>query len=197
MSKQNDDETTTEDPTLPPPADFDLDAWFGGVRSTIRSCTIYQRGDVLAEIEEAERRLQLATADDAEEYGIEDAGSPDALNERIEDLYQVLLDSGVTFRVEARSSDWLADVEKEWKRHRDTNGMNDQEKLAVVHHHQLAGSILEPAGVTAEHLARLEATSGAQYRKLLGTFFAACSQAPTVTAPTSPSSSARRGGRGR
>lgn len=189
---------TTTDPDLPPPADFNLDAWMSGVRSTVRSCTIYQRGDLLAEIEDVERRLQLASADDADEYGLEDAdGGAEALNARLDDLYQQLLASGVTFKVEGRSADWLKAKDKELTRHRLTNGMSDEQKAAVVTRHQLADAIIQPTGVTVEHLERLDDVAGAQYRKLVATFFTACSQAPVVSAPTSPSSSGRRGGRGR
>ena len=204
MNTEHHDETSLTDiapveAELPPPEDFDIDGFMSGMRSTVRSATIYQRGDLLAEIEDTERRLQLVEADDAAEYALEDAtgGSAEALNARLDDLYQQLLDSGVTFKVEGRSVDWLTGVEKEVKRSAATHGMSEDDKSAAVTRHQLARSIVSPEGVTVAHLERLDEVSGAQYRKLVSTFFSACSQAPTVTSPTSPSSSARRGGRGR
>lgn len=185
-------------PDLPLPENFNLDEWISGVRSTVRSCTIYQRADLLAELEDLERRLQLVEAEDAEEFGIEDAAdSAEALNARIDQVYKQLLDSAVTFKVEGRSADWLKAKEKEIVRHSMTHGTNDEQKAQVVTRHQLADAIIQPAGITAEHLEVLEEVAGAQYRRLVATFFAACSQAPTVSAPTSPSSSAKRGGRGR
>ncbi|MGC0144943.1 hypothetical protein [Pseudactinotalea sp. Z1732] len=191
--------TPPEAPDLPPPADFDLGAWFSGVRPTERSINITQRGDLLADIEATERQLQLAEADDAAEYGIEDTGtnSKEALNARLDDLYRAYLDSTVTFRVQGRSVDWLTTVEKDIKNGPETRGMSKDDKTAEVTRHQLARSIVQPEGVTVEHLAMLEEASGAQYRALVGKFFEACSQAPVVSAPTSPSSSANRRGRGR
>lgn len=196
MSTEN---TEHAEPDLPPAEDFNLDDWFQGVRSTERSINITQRGDLLADIEATERQLQLAEADDAAEYGIEDSGtnSKEALNARLDDLYRQYLDSTITFRVQGRSVDWLTSVEKEVKDSLETRGMNKDDKTAAFTRHQVARSIVQPAGVTAEHLAHLEQVNGAQYRALVGKFFEACSKAPTVSAPTSPSSSARRGGRGR
>lgn len=195
------DETQPEEqhePNLPPPEDFDLDAWMSGVRSTVRSVTIYQRGDLLAEIEDIERRLQLAEAPDAAEFGIEDdGGGPEALNDRLDALYRTLLDSGVTFKVEARSNDWLDDIYNSVTQASEGRSLTKEERLAVANKRQLAGAIIQPQGVTYEHLDRLEKVSGAQYRKLLAAFFQANSAAPVVTAPTSPASSARHGGRGR
>lgn len=185
------------EPDLPPPADFDLAAWFRGVRSTVRSCTIYQRGDLLAEIEDAERQLTLLEADDAGEYTMEETGSKEALNARIEALYQELLASGVTFRVEARSPDWIKAKEKEVTTSGEAHGMSKDDKARLSAMHQLADAIIEPKGVTVEFLEQLAEVSFPQYAKLFSTYNQACSQAPVVSAPTSPSSSANRRGRGR
>lgn len=195
----SDEKQPTEyEPDLPPPEDFDLDAWMSGVRSTVRSVTIYQRGDLLAEIEDTERRLQLAESPDAADFGLEDSGGDkDGLNERLDDLYRALLDSGVTFKVEARSNDWLNDIYNSVTQASEGRSLTKEERLAIANKRQLAGAIIQPQGVTYEHLDRLEEVSGAQYRKLLAAFFQANSQAPVVTAPTSPASSGRSVGRGR
>lgn len=185
------------EPDLPPPADFDLDAWFSGVRSTVRSCTIYQRGDLLAEIEDAERQLTLLEADDADEYSMAETGSKESLNARIETMYQELVASGATFRIEARSPDWIKAKEKEVTTSAEAHGMSKEDKARLSVMHQLAGAIIEPKGVTVEFLERLAEVSFPQYAKLVSTYNQACLQAPVVSAPTSPSSSAKRGGRGR
>lgn len=193
----NNEHETPAEPDLPPPGDFNPDEWFAGIRSTERSATLYQRGDLLADIEETERALSLVEADDAAEYSMDDTGSKESLNARLDGLYQQLMDSGVTFRVQGRSAEWLKAVEKEITKSPATNGMSKDDKTAAVTREQLARSIVQPENITVGHLERLDEESGAQYRKLVGAFFQACSQAPTVPAPTSPSSSARRGGRGR
>ena len=188
----------TPEPVLPLPEDFDLDAWMSGVRSTVRSVTIYQRGDLLAEIEETERQIQLAGAPDAEEFGMEDAGAgAEVLNARLDAAYKALLASGVTFKVEARSNDWLEDIHSSVTQASEGRSLTKEERLSIANMRQLAGAIIEPQGVTYEHLKGLEQASGAQYRKLLAAFFQANAVAPVVTAPTSPASSARHGGRGR
>ena len=185
------------EPDLPLPEGFDLNAWFSGIRKTIRSCNVYARGDLLADIEDTERRLQLVEADDADEYSMADAGSKDALNARLDAMYKELLASGVTFRIEARSPDWIKAKEKEVTTSSESHGLSKDDKARLSTMHQLADAIIEPAGVTVEHLQMLESESFPQYAKLFSTYNQACSQAPVVSAPTSPSSSASRRGRGR
>jgi hypothetical protein len=188
------------EPDLPPPADFDLDSWVQGVRSTIRSVNVYQRADLLGEIDSLEQQLQVARATEAsgaDESGMEDNLSSEELEARLFDLQQTFVDSGVTFRIEGRSETWLNRVKKEWENHSDTHGKSKDEKSVYVQLHQLAGAIIQPAGVTYEHLAALRESSEPQIRRLLVTFAMANNQAPSVTVPTSPASSATRRGRRR
>lgn len=188
---------TPEEVDLPLPEDFDLDSWMQGLRPTVRAYTIYQRADLLAELEDLEKQLQLVEAPDADEYTMADDRSTEELNTRINALYQQLLDSRVTFKVEARSAEWLKEKGLEVKRMKGYSALSKDDKAAMVTRHQLADAVVQPKGITVEHLERLEEVAGAQYRGLVATFFDACTHAPQVTAPTSPSSSASRGGRGR
>ena len=189
---------TPEEVDLPLPEDFDLDSWMQGLRPTVRAYTIYQRADLLAELEDLEKQLQLLEAPDADEYTMADVvvGSLE-LNKQINALYQQLLDSRITFKVEARSAEWLKEKGLEVKRTKGYSALSKDDKAAMVTRHQLADAVVQPKGITVEHLERLEEVAGAQYRGLVAAFFDACTHAPQVTAPTSPSSSASRGGRGR
>ena len=168
-----------------------------GLRPTVRAYTIFQRPDLIAELEELEKQLQLTEAPDADEYAMDDAGSADAINARLNEVYQELLASRVTFKVEARSAEWLERKGLEVKRMPGYSALSKDAKAALRTRHQLVDSIVQPKGITVEHLAHMEEVTGAQYRGLVAAFFSANAHAPQVTAPTLPSSSASRGGRGR
>jgi len=186
--------TPVEEQELPLPADFDINSWIAGIQSTIRSTNIYARADLIGEIEALEARLRIAEAAAAdEEAGLDEASEASALREQIAALQQAVVDSGVTFKVQGRSENWLLNVEKAFKNHPDTNGMSKEDKAVYVQLHQLAGSIVQPVGVTYDHLAQLREASEAQVRKLLVSFSLACNQAPQVTVPFSqrPSDSRR------
>lgn len=190
----------TSEPELPLPEDFDLDSWVRGVQATVRTVNFYQRADLIGQIEELEGRLQiarLAEQDEGEESGMEEGSESAALEAQLRDLQKKFVDSGVTFRIEGRSETRLAAIEKEWAGRADTHGKTKDEKMVFVRMHQLADAIVAPAGVTYEHLAALREASEAQVRKLLVAFGYACGQAPSVSVPTSPQSSAARRGRRR
>lgn len=187
---------TDTDPQAPLPADFDLAAWIAGVQSTVRSCTLYARADLLAVIEDLERRIRIEEKAAEDEDSL-DGGDVEDLTEQLESAYADFVGSGVTFKVQGRSADWLRDTEKRVSKSAEANGLSKDDKAELVTLHQLADAIVEPSGVTVEMLRHLREVNDPQYRKLVSTFFQACSQAPAVSVPTSPSSSASRGGRRR
>ena len=185
--------TPVEEQELPLPADFDINSWIAGIQATVRSTNIYARADLIGEIEALEAQLRIVEAAAADEAGLDEASEASALREQITELQQAFVASGITFKVQGRSENWLLNVEKEFKNHADTNGMSKEDKAVYVQLHQLAGSIVQPVGVTYDHLAQLREASEAQVRKLLVSFSLACNQAPQVTVPFSqrPSDSRR------
>lgn len=186
------------EPTLPAPADFEVGAWFQGLRSTVRSVNIYQRSDLIGEIEELEQKLLIERqVAQVSELSLHESDELSDIEDELNDLRKEFVDSGVTFQIEGRSESWMNRVEKEWKNHSDTHGMSKDEKNVFVRMHQLAESIVEPKGVTYEHLAALREASEPQMRKMLVAFTMACNKIPQVTVPTSPQSSESRGRRRR
>lgn len=182
------------EPDLPPPADFDVNAWVKGVRSTVRAVTLYQRADLLAEIEDLGRRLEIEQRAAEDEDSL-DGNQANELAEQLEELYAEFVASGVTWKVEARSADWLTNVEKQVNKHRDSNGLSKEARAELVTATQLADAVIQPTGVTIEHLETLREVSDAQYRRLVAAFLAACSQAPGVSVPFSQRPSGKNGGR--
>lgn len=189
----------TEIPNLPDeqelatPENFDLNAWVSGIQPTTRAVNIYGRADLIAEIEMLEAKLKIAeAAADSGEESLDDAGSVADLEARLTQRYQEFVDSGITFKVQGRSENWLDAVEKRCRNSARVNGASKDEKTVFVQLNQLAESIVQPEGVTYEHLAALREVSESQVRKLLVAFSLACNQAPQVTAPFSQRSSGGR-----
>lgn len=147
---------------------FDIDAFVNGARHATRAVLIYQRPDLLADIEIAEREVELARKKRQRVSDLED---------HLDDLYRALVDSGRWFHVQGRSDAWRSDVEKSVKK---AGGSKEDVVLE-----QLAQSIVVPSNVTADHLRRLQEIDEAQVKKLVAAFSIACVQPTQVTAPFS------------
>lgn len=157
--------TTTDEPlaqTAFGPATFDLARWVAGVVPTRRSETVYQRADLLAEID----RIAAAEA-------VAPKGQRAALVEQATALTDQLRASGVTFVVEGRTSSWVLDTETRLK----AQGVTDSTDVLL---HQLAEQIVEPAGVTFEMLRRLADVAEPQVVRLVTAMTAANSAAPRI-----------------
>lgn len=185
--------TPVEEPELPTPENFSIDNFVRGMRSTVRTVNVYSRADLIGEIDALEAKLNVAAAAARDEEASLDAPEEvDSLRERIFDLQQEFVASGVTFKIEGRSETWLANIDKSWKNHAAVNGMTKEEKMVFINLHQLAKAIVEPAGVTYDHLVSIREVSEPQIRKLLVTFALANNQAPQVTVPFSQRPSEQR-----
>lgn len=177
--------------------DFDLESWIAGVQPTTKAVLLYGRADLIADMDEVERKLRIARES---EKGHADApmGAPDEVEQlqgELEDLLDALQRSGVMFRVQGRSDAWRQEIhdriEKEAKRSRLYTRDQIDEEIALA---QLAGAVTAPAGITIDHLKKLQNVSEAQVKMLLVAFQMAC-VAPPVSAPKSQLPSGRTGGR--
>lgn len=171
---------------------FDISTWIGGVYSTVRSVTLYQRADLLAEIDELERQVKLAeTAAGGVPEGEASLGGDDdvsVLRARLKQTLQEFSASALTFRVQGRSDDWREQADKRLKK----EGVTDELERSL---RALAESIIIPVGVKYEHLAHLMEVSEPQVKMLLVAWTMANTQVPRVSVPFSPPSSPRTGGR--
>jgi hypothetical protein len=181
------DETPELDPTT-----FDLNAWVAGVTSTVRAVTLYQRPDLLADVDELERQIGIAkkatgsVPDGEDELG----GSDDVqtLQERLADVLKAWAASAMTFRVQGRTDEWRDAAKKRLRK----QGITDETEIIL---RSLAESIIAPAGITYEHLAHLNEVSQPQVKMLLVAWGMANNQPPAVNVPFSPASSPKPAGR--
>lgn len=141
---------------------FDLGKWIAGVLPTRRSVPVYQRGDLLAALDDVSAQEALAHGHTRE-----------ALAARARELTDELIASRVVFVVEGRTSAWVTDCASQLEK----GGVKDPTDVLL---HQLADQIVEPGGVTFEHLKALSAVSEPQVVRLVEAMTAANSSAPRV-----------------
>lgn len=144
---------TTVEPT---PENFDLDAWVEGVRPTRKSVKLYPSAHLVARMEE----LAVEIDNTPEDVNI------DGL---IDEFYQAKrqFHAGVWFTIEQRSSEWVQKFRKDMaKRH---NLKDDEDKdAATISLYQMAEQIIQPQGVTYNHLRKLQANNEGELAKLIG-----------------------------
>lgn len=155
----------TADATEPQtPETFDLQAFVAGVRPTRRSVKLYPAAHLLARMDELVETIQNAPEDE----------DVDHLIDEFEACKRQYL-NGVTFVIEARSSDWEREFRKtvikqlgvkvSVNKSGDLEGPEDQRARIVLH--QLAAQIVQPAGVTYAHLASMTEANQGEVTKLL------------------------------
>ena len=146
------------------PETFDLDAWLSGASRPQRSVRIYQRGDMLAELDELGREIELAEAAGDAERSLTDA-SPAALRQRYAELSEKFAASSMTVRVQS------ATIEEELEiigdRDRRTNG-------PAINRDLVYAALIEPK-MTREQFDRFVDSIGAyQWGKVVNTYTVAC-----------------------
>lgn len=183
LSDAPDDESVDETPELDP-ATFDLDAWIDGAKPVVRAVTLYQRPDLLGVIDALQRDLRVAELVPDEDRGMNDP-TPEGVRQKIEEAAHQFEASALVFRVEGRSDEARERIEKRLKK-------QDVKDTTSITLHQLADAIIEPKGVTASFLRKLQDTSESQVRMLLVAAGMANHEPPKVDVPFSSASSRSR-----
>jgi len=177
------DPITDETPELDP-ATFDLNAWIGGVTPTVRAVTLYQRTDLLGEVDALQRELRIAESIPDEDRGMTDEG-PETIRRRLEQVAREFEASALTVKVQGRSDPHREQITKRLKK----QGIDDPREVNL---HQLADAVVEPAGMTVEFLRHLGDVAEAQLKLLFAAASLASFEAPRVDVPFSSRSSAAR-----
>jgi hypothetical protein len=86
------------------PETFDLDAWLSGASRPTRSVRIFQKGAMLAELDELGRKIELAEAVGDEERSLSDE-SPARLRAKYADLSEQFASSALDVRVHGHDVD--------------------------------------------------------------------------------------------
>jgi len=180
-----------------PAPDWDLDGWISGTTGITGSARIYQRGNLLAELDELERRIELARGVPAAQRGTGD-DSPETLQARWDDVAQELVDSSILVIIQDRTEGRRQEIRDRLKRQK-----VDQDTIAL---HVLADAIVRvetpdgrrrefPDGFPPEKLREIRDRGGDNVLTAgWATFTKVIRKEPDVSAPLSRRSSSRQVG---
>jgi hypothetical protein len=165
------------------PQDFDFDAWLDGAERPERAVTVYQKANLIADLDVLAERINNAEQDD-EVDGPSMGGGVGKLRGEYAALAQQFHDSALTIRVQGRGDDEKRELAQANKSVSGTD-------LAYV---ILADAVTSPRA-TPEQLRRLEKNIGAaQFGLILAAFKNASESIPSVSADFLPKPSTRGDG---
>ncbi len=90
---------------------FDLEAWITGARAPERSCTVYGRGDLVAEAERL--AAEIAEADRSRDPERMNSGAAPALRKRLDEVRAEFEGSALEFRFRAPTRDEIRKAQEE------------------------------------------------------------------------------------
>lgn len=153
---------------------FDLDAWISGAERTVRSAIVYQKANLIAELDVLAERIANAEREEAVD-GPSMGGGSGKLRAEYARLADEFKKSALTVRMKALTFDEKKEIEKA---HKTDAGL-----------YALSASMVEPK-CTPEQIEKLEAAIGnAQMGLIIRAYNRACDDAPTVSADFLPKSS--------
>ncbi len=165
------------------PQDFDFDKWLDGAERPERSVTVYQKAGLIADLDRLSE--QITNADEAEDVdGPSMAGGVGQLRAEYAELAKRFHDSALTIRVQGLNEDEQLDLRK----------ANPDLTASDLGRVVMAEAITYPK-VTPAQVKKLEKAIGdAQFARILGAYYQACKEIPSVSADFLPKPSTRGDG---
>lgn len=156
------------------PQTFDIDAWLNDAERPARSVTVYQRADLIADLDVLEEKIRNAESEEVD--GPSMAGGVGALRAKYADLAQKFHDSALTVRVQSLTNQEQAELLEG----HDNDSAAD--RGAIV----MAQAIIEPK-LSPAQVGRLNKVLGdAQFSRIVDAWNRACKNAPEVSADFLP-----------
>ncbi len=176
----------TDTAPLEAPADFDFDAWLSDAKRPERSVIVYKRGDLLADLDDLERRIAELVSIPEEDQSLSDSPAP--LEKEYEALAQQFHDSGLLIRVKGLTSDEMNAI--------NTAGKDAKETPEQIGRHLIEAALVSPK-LNFDQLGKLsDAIGSIQMQQIVQTYQLATLKAPEVTVPFSRKSSGQDVGQG-
>lgn len=183
--------------------DFDLDGWIDGTCKLSMPAKVYQRGDLITELDKLGEQIETTKKIPKDQRGANDVGV-DALMDRWEALAEQVAASAMTVYVQDRTDERRRGIRDRLVKDLKLNLEKDDDIETVILH-QMADAIVKvesggkarefPDGFPVNKLRDLKDRLGdAALSPLRDAYFKVISEAPTVSAPLSRNSSSRRGG---
>lgn len=165
------------------PEDFDLDAWLTDAKRPERSVTVYKRADLIADLDDLERRIENANRIPDDERSLADD------TQALEDEYLAKAAefhaSALTLRVQGLTEEEMTAINAEAKKNKETN--------AQIGRRLVSAALVSPK-ISVEGLEKLSKAIGdAQMNLLVSAYQLATMKAPVVTVPFSLKSSGQDG----
>lgn len=186
------------------PATFDLDAWIDGTCGLTRIAKVYRRGDLLAKLDELERRLEAAKTVDNKDRGVTDDGFDELIAE-YETVAEEFTASALTMHVQDRTDGRRRKIRDRLIKEVKLDPKTDDDS-ETIYLHQLADAIVKvetpdgaaqefPDGFPVNKLREIKDRLGdTGIFELMEAFRKVTMEAPSVAAPLSRRSSSARGG---
>lgn len=92
------------------PQTFDVDAWLDGLSRPQRSVRVYQRGDLMARLDDLAAQIEHADASDSAERSIADGASADALRMQYAELAAEMESASLTVTIQGHDVDEKAGI---------------------------------------------------------------------------------------
>jgi hypothetical protein len=169
------------------PQDFDFDAWLDGAERPERAVTVYQKANLIADLDVLAERIKNAEQDgdhQIDERGLGEQSEIQKLSAEYQRIAQQFHDSALTLRIAGHS-------ETEKREFAKANPDAPPSELGGV---ILADAIRSPK-ITPEQVRRLEAKLGpAQFALIYTAYQQACTEVPVVSADFLPKPSSRGDG---
>jgi hypothetical protein len=185
------------------PDSFDLDSWIDGTCKVVLTAKVYQRGDLITEIDRIQQELDIARKVKKDQRSAADK-SPEALMDEWERLATIVSKTAMTFHVEDRTEERRRKIRTRLidEVNLDPAKQDDQETIIL---HWMADAITKvevngqtqefPDGFPPNKLREIKDRLGdSAMINLRDAYFQVISEAPTVAAPLSQGSSSNRGG---
>jgi len=150
-------------------ADFDLAKWVAGVLPVTHTVTIYQRGDLVGDLDVVKMRLAQARLS-------RDKDAIAALEDQAAQIVEALEGSSLEVKVEGWSQDRIDAFIEPLK----VAGMSDEDRVIE----QVAAQVTEPAGFTADQYRTLLERVRPQAETIAGAVLAANTRVPVVSIPS-------------
>ncbi|MDR4533210.1 hypothetical protein [Glutamicibacter sp. PS] len=143
--------TTTPETNAPDPAEFDFEAWIQDAKLPEASCTVYKRGDLVAQIDDLARQIKIET--DALRGEMVSGGSPalSSLIKEREKLLKAFAASEMTFYLRALPSAKLVEIARAHETPTDATKEVRMQKQVELNRELLAASVI---GLASPRLAR-------------------------------------------
>lgn len=183
-----------------PVATFDLDGWIDGTTNMTRMAKIVQRGDLLAEVDRLQAKLDVARRIPEQDRGVDDEDlDPEALEAQLEQVYEQIWSTMIYAYVQDRTEDRREAIRKRLKK----QGVSAADQSiaviadAIVKIETTDGRVLEmgPDGFPPEKLRKIRDNGGdAATHDLVRVFTEVTAKAPAIRAPLSRRSSTNDAG---